>query len=125
MATSMVATSSSEAAFATLTKARAQALSAIADLHLSEDASAIAGLAASRRLPLMGFAPAWPKSGTLFSYGAVVGTQRDYSRQAVPYVVRILHGAKSVELVINLKTAKALGLTIPQSLLLRADQVIE
>ncbi len=122
-----------EAAFATLTKARVQALIVIADLALTDDVSAIAGLATSRRLPLMGFALRWSEAGALLSYYGT--TQVEYSRQAAAYVVKILHGAKPAELpvqqpakfelVINLKTAKALGLTIPPSLLRRADQVIE
>jgi putative ABC transport system substrate-binding protein len=124
-----------EAVFSTLTKARVQALIAVADLHLTESVSPITRLATLRRLPLMGFGLRWSKAGALLSYGAAVGGQPEYSRYAAIYVVKILHGAKPAdlpveqpikfELVINLKTAKALGLTIPPSLLARADQVIE
>ena len=76
--------------------------------------------------------PAFPKDGGLLAYGA---NSLDVFRRAGPYVDRVLRGAKpgdlpvqvptKFELVINLKTAKALGLTVPASLLARADELIE
>jgi ABC-type uncharacterized transport system substrate-binding protein len=85
-----------------------------------------------RRLLLAsGWGP-WAKEGALFSYGPDLNAM---TRRAASYVDKILKGAKpadlpveqptTFELVINMKTAKALGLTIPQTLLLQADQVIE
>jgi putative ABC transport system substrate-binding protein len=84
------------------------------------------------RLPTIYFSEDLPKAGGLVSYG--VSPHAIYRRLAY-YVDRILKGANpgdlpieqptKFELVINLKTAKALGLTIPQSLLLRADEVIQ
>ena len=92
----------------------------------------IADLAVKRRLPTVHGARGYVDAGGLVSYWA---HQADRYRRVASYVDRILKGAKpgdlpieqptKFELVINLKTAKALGLTIPPSLLLRADQVIE
>jgi putative ABC transport system substrate-binding protein len=92
----------------------------------------IAQLALERRLPTIFELREFVDSGGLMSYGANL---REMFRQAATYVARIFRGAKpadlpveqptTFELVINLKTAKALGLTIPSSLLQRADQVIE
>ena len=75
---------------------------------------------------------AFARDGGLLSYG---GDLADSFRRAASYVDRILRGAKAgdlpvqfptkFEMVVNLKTAKALGLTVPQSILLRADEVIE
>lgn len=95
-------------------------------------AARIAGIAAQHRLPTMYGRPEAVESGGLMSYSVNVP---DVFRYAASYVDKILKGAKPAdlpveqptrfELVINLKTAKALGLTIPASLLLRADRVIE
>ena len=92
----------------------------------------VVALAAQRRLPAMYNFRQFPDSGGLMSYGANVN---DIQRRSAGFVDKILKGAKPAdmpieqptkfELVINLKTAKALGLTIPPSLLLRADQTIE
>ena len=92
----------------------------------------ICGLALQRKLPTAGFIPAFAKAGCLMSYGQDLS---DISRRAAGVVDRIFKGTKPADipvevltkflLTINLKTAKALGLTIPPSLLQRADQVIE
>jgi putative ABC transport system substrate-binding protein len=90
-------------------------------------------LAAARNsVPAVYAASEIPRDGGLLSYGV---DRVDISRRAASYVDRILRGAKAgdlpvqlptkFEMVVNLKTAKALGLTVPQSILLRADEVIE
>jgi putative ABC transport system substrate-binding protein len=92
----------------------------------------IAQLAAKHRLPTSAWARELTEAGCLMSYGA---SQPDVARRAAYFVDKILKGAKPAdlpveqptkfELVINMKTAKALGLTIPPSLLARADQITE
>jgi ABC-type uncharacterized transport system substrate-binding protein len=89
-------------------------------------------LAASHRLPALYEQEDYVRDGGLVSYGANIA---DMYRRAASYVHRILNGAKpgdlpieraaKFELVVNLKTAKALGLTIPPSVLARADEVIQ
>jgi putative ABC transport system substrate-binding protein len=95
-------------------------------------AKRIAEFAVKKRLPAISLFAAFPESGGLMSYGPDIP---DLYRRSGVYVARILKGATVGELpierpahfllVINLKTAKSLGLTIPQSLLLRADEVIQ
>jgi putative ABC transport system substrate-binding protein len=93
---------------------------------------AIVDLAAAHRIPAIYELENFVEAGGLMSYGV---NTAEMERRAAVYVDRILRGAKPADLpveqptrfdfVINLRTAKALGLTIPQTLLLRADQVIE
>ena len=119
-------------AFAAMTSARADALLVTPDPIFAIHQRRIIDLAAKSRLPTMFGQREFVDAGGLMSYGT--NFRETYSRAAT-YVDKILKGAKPAdlpieqptkfELIINLKTAKALGLTIPQSLLLRADQVIE
>jgi ABC-type uncharacterized transport system substrate-binding protein len=119
-------------AFSDMTRARAGALTVLTGVMLFGERRRLVDLAAKNRLPAVyGWRDA-VNAGGLMSYGADLA---DLFRRAATHVDKILKGAKpgdlpieqptKFELVINLKTAKALGLTIPPSLLLRADQVIE
>ncbi len=121
-----------ERAFASLIKGRAQGLIVLPHAVTIERRTQIVGLAAKNRLPGMYPTSLFAEAGGLMSYGT---SQSDLHRRAAAYVEKILKGAKPAdlpvqqptkfELVINLKTASALGLTIPQSVLIRADQVIQ
>jgi putative tryptophan/tyrosine transport system substrate-binding protein len=121
-----------DAAFATLVKERVGAFLGGNDVFFYGRREQIVALAARHAMPAIFPVRAWAEAGGLMSYGTSVD---DAQRQAGVYVGRILKGAKpadlpviqstKVELIINLKTAKALGLTFPLSLLGRADAVIE
>jgi len=121
-----------EAAFKAATDARAGALLVDAGPVHFPQRGRVAELAARNRLPAMYELRPFVEAGGLISYGVDIN---DIWRRAAGYVDKILKGAKPAdlpieqptrfELVINLKTAKALGLTIPPSLLLRADEVIQ
>jgi ABC-type uncharacterized transport system substrate-binding protein len=119
-------------AFSTMTKARAEALMVFPGTIFFNERRRIVDLAAKSHLPAMYQSRQFVDIGGLISYGASI---TDLTLRAATYVDKILKGAKPAdlpveqptkfELVINLNTAKALGLTIPQSLLQRADEVIE
>jgi putative tryptophan/tyrosine transport system substrate-binding protein len=121
-----------DAAFVAMKRARADAVIVLEATAFFPDRQRIADLALMHRLPMAAQAREYAEAGALISYGT---DYLDLFRRAAMYVDRILKGAKPAdlpveqptkfELIINLKTAKALGLTIPQSLLQRADQVIE
>ena len=121
-----------DSAFATLPQRRIKALVATADGFLISQQDHLVALAARYAVPTMYPLRQYVDAGGLISYGASL---REGFRQAGIYVGKVLKGAKPADLpiqqptkfdlVINLKTAKALGLTIPPSLLLRADEVIQ
>ena len=121
-----------EPAFNAAVRERAEALLANADPVWSSPPALLPQLVARTGLPAIYFSRAQVLAGGLMSFGPDFA---EISRRAASFVDRILKGAKpgdlaveqptKFQLVINLKTAKALGLTIPQSLLLRADEVIQ
>jgi len=121
-----------ENAFPAAIRGRAGALIVVDDPLTYLYRMRIADLAARNRLPAMYGFREYAEAGGLMAFGTSLA---DLYRRAATYVDKILKGAKPAdlpveqptkfELVINLKTAKALGLTIPQSLLFRADQVIQ
>jgi putative ABC transport system substrate-binding protein len=121
-----------ERGFATMARERTDAVIILPDAFLVQQRTQIAGLAVKRRLPSINPFTAYAESGGLMSYGVDLN---DNFRRVGIFVEKILKGAKPGEIpfeqptryyfVINRKTEKALGITIPQSVLLRADRVIE
>ena len=121
-----------QAAFDTLTKNGVNGLVLLASVPITDHLRLIADLAIKNRLPATFDRIEFVEAGGLMSYGADVS---DMSRRAATYVDKILKGANpgdlpverptKFELVINLKTAKEIGLTIPQRVLARTDRVIK
>jgi putative tryptophan/tyrosine transport system substrate-binding protein len=121
-----------EGAFAAARQGHAEGVTVLAGPGLSEHRARLVDLAAQHRLPTIYVQRAFVEAGGLMSYAA---SNRAMARRAAAYVDRILKGTTpadlpveqptTFELVLNLKTAKALGMTIPPSLLLLADEVIQ
>jgi putative ABC transport system substrate-binding protein len=121
-----------EAAFVGMTREHAGALIVLPDSFFLAQTRRLVQLAAQHRLPTMFWTREPVETGGFMSYGQ---NNAEHYYRAASYIDKILKGAKAgdlpveqptkFELVINLKTAKAIGLTIPQDLLLRADKVIE
>jgi putative ABC transport system substrate-binding protein len=121
-----------DGAFAAIARARVDGLAVLTDPLTLRHRASIVNLAAKSRLPAVYGFGEFARAGGLMVYGANIP---DLFRRAAIYVDRILKGAHPAdlpveeptkfELVINLKAAKAIGLTIPQSLLARADEVIQ
>jgi putative ABC transport system substrate-binding protein len=119
-------------AYAAMVSQRANALIIIQGSFTSFHQKQLIGLAIKNRLPSMCDSPRWTENGCLMNYGP---NRLEMWRRAATYVDKILKGAKPADLpveqptkfdfVVNLKTAKALNLTIPQSVLFRADRVIK
>ena len=119
-------------AFAGMRKAGSEALAMTAHIEFSQDAKKLADLAVQARIAIIGHWAEMAQQGCVLGYGPDTYALR---RRTADFVSRILRGASPGELpieqpttfefVINLKTAKALGLTIPPTLLVRADEVIE
>ncbi len=121
-----------DSAFAQMTNARMGALTVLSTPVFQSERKRLVNLAAKNRLPTVFSFREYVDAGGLISYGPDLA---DMHRRSATYVDRILKGAKpgdlpveqptKFELVINLRTAKQLGLTIPQSVLARADEVIQ
>jgi len=121
-----------ERAFAEIAATRADALIFHPDALMVQQRDAIARFSIEQRIPSISGWASIAESGALMTYGPV---QREAYRRLAYYVDRIVRGANpadlpvelpsKLEIVVNMKTAKALGLSIPQSILLRADRVIE
>ena len=121
-----------DAAFEAITREHPEALLLLVDPFTFSQRSRIVEFAAAQRLPAMYETSDFVDAGGLISYGPILS---DQFRRAATYVDRILKGAKpadlpieqptTFELAINMKAAKALGIKIPDSILLRADKVIE
>jgi putative ABC transport system substrate-binding protein len=121
-----------EQAFAIMLRDRAQAFVVQGDSVLNEYRAQIAEMALRNRLPAATVERGSAEAGFLLSYGA---SSEDLYRRSAGFVDKILKGAKPAdlpveqptkfELIVNLKTAKALGLDIPPTLMARADEVIE
>lgn len=121
-----------DATLADIAREGAQALVAIPDALINNQAKAIAEFAASRRIPTMSGWSEFVEAGNLLSYGPSL---RGWYRHMSIYADKLLRGAKPSDLpveqptvfefVVNLKAARAMGLKVPQSILLRADRVIE
>ena len=119
-------------AFAAMAKARIDAVALTIDGFLLAEAKHIAAQALHHRLPLISTQQSDVEAGSLMSYGAA---SADNYRRTAGAVIKILKGAKPadlpveqptrIELVVNMKTAKALGLKFPQEIMVRADRVIE
>jgi len=120
-----------ETAFAAAIRERAGAMVVLTCYFNVANTTRIVALATKHRLPAISSGRGWAESGGLMSYGPRAS---DMAKLTATYVDKVLKGAKPAdlpveqptkfELVINMKTAKALGLTIPQSLLVRADEII-
>jgi putative ABC transport system substrate-binding protein len=120
-----------ESAFDAAKRTRVNALLIPASSLLAGFRKRVNDLAAQNRLPAIGLSPVWAEDGCLLAYGPNIG---DNFRRAATYVEKILKGAKPADLpveqpmkfefVINLKTAKQIGLKIPPNVLARADKVI-
>ena len=121
-----------DGAFSTATRQRADALRILPGPVLNLHRKCVVDLAAQSRLPAMYFTRGFVEDGGLMSYGPSLP---DNWRRAATYVDKILKGTKPAdlpveqpmrfELVINLKTARELGMTIPPTLLFQADEVIQ
>ena len=121
-----------ETAFAAMSKQRVRAVSLLPDPVFAAYWPRIAALAASARLSSVTVSSSYAEAGGLMAYGPSLA---DLARASAGYVAKILKGAKpgqlpieqptKFELVINLKTARDIGMTIPQPLRLRADRLIE
>ena len=120
-----------EGAFAAMTRERAQALLVVPASLFTAHHTRLVRLVAESRLPAILYRRLFAEAGALLAYGPNI---RDEFRRATVFVDKILKGAKpadlpveqatTFELVINLKPAQALGLTIPQTLLFEADEII-